>query len=103
MKKSILMFSLLLLVFFFPINTFGECIKGDCENGQGTYKFPAGGKYIGEWKNGKRHGQGTSTYFDGSKYVGEYKNDERDGTGTHISPDGKKYVGKWKAGEYMGK
>ena len=27
-------------------------------------------KYIGEYKDGKRHGQGTFTFDDGSKYVG---------------------------------
>ena len=57
MKKCALFVSLLFLVCSFPINTFGECIKGDCENGLGTYKFPAGGKYIGKWKAGEYMGK----------------------------------------------
>ena len=32
-----------------------------------------GDKYVGEYKNGKRHGQGTYTYPIGDKYVGEWK------------------------------
>ena len=33
-----------------------------------------GDKYVGEFKDGKKHGQGTYTYTDGRKYVGEFKN-----------------------------
>ena len=29
------------------------------EYGQGTYTFPDGRKYVGKWKNDKRHGKGT--------------------------------------------
>ena len=82
MKKSILIFSLLLLVCSFPMNTFGECIKGDCQNGQGTYTFPDGEKYVGEWENNKKHGQGTYTFPDGSKYEGEFRERLPNGQGT---------------------
>jgi len=30
------------------------CIEGDCENGQGTYTWANGDKYVGEWKDDKR-------------------------------------------------
>ena len=53
MKMNILILCLLLVVCSFPINTFGECIKGDCENGQGTFTFPDGKKYVGEFKDGE--------------------------------------------------
>ena len=36
-----------------------------------------GEKYVGEYKDGKKHGQGTYTYgkgkWEGDKYVGEFK------------------------------
>ena len=32
-------------------------------------------KYVGEWKEGKKHGQVTRTSADGDKYVGEFKKD----------------------------
>ena len=31
------------------------------DNCQGTITLASGGKYVGEWRNGKLHGQGTST------------------------------------------
>ena len=52
---------------------FAECIKGDCNNGYGTYTWPDGSKYVGEFKLGLFHGQGTLTYTDGRQYVGEFK------------------------------
>ena len=30
-----------------------ECIKGNCVNGQGTWLFEDGDKYVGEHKNGE--------------------------------------------------
>ena len=41
------------------------------------FTSPRGGKYEGEYKDGKRHGQGKLTYPDGSNYVGEWKDGER--------------------------
>jgi len=37
----------------------------------GSYTF-VGGKYFGEWKNGKMTGQGIETYANGSNYCGNY-------------------------------
>jgi hypothetical protein len=74
----------------------------------GTYTFPDGTKYVGEWKDNKPNGQGTFTesnsnqsiktftYPDGSKYVGEYKNNKRSGQGSMIFACGDEYVGAWK-------
>ena len=45
-------------------------------------------KYVGEYKDGKRHGQGTYTWFDGGKYEGEWKDGEHHGQGTLTLPDG---------------
>ena len=59
--------------------SFAECIKGDCNNGQGTQTFPDGYKYVGEFKDGLRHGQGTQTLPDGYKFVGEWKYDQQIG------------------------
>ena len=32
---------------------FAECIKGDCNNGYGTFTWTDGAKYVGEFKDGK--------------------------------------------------
>ena len=45
-------------------------------NGQGTFTYPDGNKYVGEFKNDNFDGQGTKTWSDGTKYVGEWKDDE---------------------------
>ena len=45
------------------------------------YIWENGTKYLGEWKDGKKHGQGTFTYgkgkWEGDKYDGEWKDGER--------------------------
>ena len=76
MKKSIILISILLLVSFHPMDTFGGCLEGDCQDGYGTYSYHDGSKYVGEWKDGKKDSQGTYTFSDGSKYVGEWKDGE---------------------------
>jgi hypothetical protein len=71
------------------------CI-GDCINGQGTYTYPDGTKYVGEHKDNKRHGQGTFTGLNSTKYTGEFKDDKANGQGEFTYPDGSKYVGEFK-------
>ena len=62
-----------------------------------TKIYPNGEKYIGEFKNGKRHGQGTLEYSIWKKYVGEWKDDKRHGQGTLINKlyIESTYVGEW--------
>jgi LysM repeat protein len=122
MKHLIL--SLLFIISIFSASAFPQCTEGNCENGQGTYKYSNGDKYKGEWKNNRcdgqgtltyldgsnyvgqwknhqRHGQGTYIYSDGSKYIGQFKDNQRHGQGTYIFPDGSKYVGQWKNNSYI--
>jgi len=63
-----------------------------------SYHWENGTKYMGEWKDGKKHGQGTETYPDGRKYEGEFKDGKQNGQGTYIYHDGRKYEGEWKNG-----
>ena len=63
----------------------------------GTYTWRDGTKYVGEYKDNKRHGQGTYTYASGDKYVGNFKDDVRHGQGTFtFAASGNKYVGNFK-------
>ncbi len=55
------------------------CYEGDCVNGQGTSRSIDGGKYAGEFKDGKQNGRGIL-----------------------ISPDGSRKTGHWVLGEYVG-
>lgn len=80
----------------------GKCISGDCMNGKGTYQYPFGGTYEGQWKDGKFHGQGTYTIPYYGKYTGEYREGKRDGQGTQIFREGGHYTGQWKDDKYEG-
>ena len=54
----------------------GEVSNGK-PNGFGVLTYPYDEKsVVGEWKNGKYDGQGTYTWSDGRKYVGEWKDGE---------------------------
>ena len=65
----------------------------------GTYTFPNGEKYVGEWRGGKRFGQGTYTYPEGVRYVGEYWDDQRDGQGIVYASNGSILLsGRWEHG-----
>ena len=70
----------------------GELWKGFGE--KGTHPI-----YKGDVENGKPNGQGTYTWSDGDKYVGEFKNGKKHGPGTWTSTDGDKYSGEWKKNE----
>ena len=81
---------------------YNTCI-GDCDNGEGTYTFANGAKYVGEFKDGLRHGEGTYTFANGAKYVGEWKDGVYHGQGTLSYVDGEKYVGEFKEDMFNGK
>jgi hypothetical protein len=76
-----------------------QCISGDCKNGRGTYIFPSGAKYIGDFKNGEIHGVGVCYYTNGSKYSGEWRHRYPEGKGTKTYSDGTTRTGLWKKGK----
>ena len=78
------------------------CIDGDCENGQGSYAFPDGSKYDGQFSAGKIHGYGTFYYANGDKYVGSFKANVAHGKGTIFHADATQTTGEWNDGEYIG-
>ena len=64
------------------------------------YIWENGSRYVGEWKDGKKHGQGTyisgKGEGEGDKYVGEWKDGER-WNGTLYDKEGK-IIGKFMNG-----
>ena len=81
---------LLLILLYLPFIGFGQCVSGDCENGYGTYTFRDGGKYVGQWKDDKKHGQGfemrsmSNEYVPGLKRIGNWENGIQTGKFTTI-------------------
>ncbi|WP_235298064.1 caspase family protein [Portibacter marinus] len=71
----------------------GQCVKGNCNNGKGTYIFKSGSKYSGEFKNGKIHHYGTLFFSDGKIYKGQWSNQRRHGKGVLKFLDGSIYSG----------
>ena len=68
----------------------------------GIFTYGSGEKYVGEWKDGKRHGQGTLSFTNGSKYVGEWKDRSMHGQGTQYNADGSvKREGIWEDGKFQ--
>ena len=96
MKRFLLSFFLLAVT---AVVADAQCVAGNCVNGQGTFVYPSGAKYIGNFKNGEIHGIGVCYYTDGSKFSGEWKNRYPDGKGTRTYADGTKRTGQWKKGK----
>jgi len=89
----------LALVFFVSEHVLSQCVSGDCNNGQGTYKYSDETEYTGQFKDGKAHGQGTAKYKIGSRYVGEFRDHMFNGKGTMYNATGDKWSGVWKDNE----
>ncbi len=93
-------FPLLLMVLFlssFFLNA--QCVQGDCFNGEGTFVYPSGTKYTGQFKNGEIHGQGTCDYVNGTKYSGQWVQRYPEGYGIKTYPDGTRREGQWLRGQ----
>jgi len=69
---------------------------------QRTYIFPDGRKYVGEYRDGKRHGKGTFTFPDGNKYVGEFRDGMPNGQGICVYANGNRYDGGYRDGSFHG-
>ncbi|MCP3930322.1 MAG: peptidase C14 caspase catalytic subunit p20 [Bacteroidetes bacterium] len=79
-----------------------NCIKGDCNNGKGTFVFSSGAKYIGEFKDRKIHGMGILYFSNGNKYLGNWVNQRREGMGKMIFVNGDEYQGEFKKNKMEG-
>ncbi|MGB5065725.1 MAG: PEGA domain-containing protein, partial [Candidatus Competibacter sp.] len=79
------------------------CLSGNCESGQGAYRYPDGSEYTGQFRNAKMYGQGTYIYAGrGEKYVGEWRNGSIDGQGVYYYRSGNRYEGEWRNGHKNG-
>lgn len=79
-----------------------QCAKGNCMNGQGTYQYSSGAKYVGNFLNGKIHGQGILYFSNGDRYIGDWRNQQRSGRGRYISKNGDTYLGDFLYNNFHG-
>ena len=79
-----------------------QCIRGNCYSGIGTYKYPSGAKYSGEFRNGKIHGNGILYFSNGNKYTGEWVNQYREGQGKMVFASGEVYTGSFRKSKFSG-
>jgi hypothetical protein len=125
MPKNLLMF--LMLTFFVDVNAQHKsgCISGTCTNGKGTYAYPNGSRYSGDFRaslpygkgsllsrdgsiyhgdyvKGLKHGKGKMTYTNGDTYFGEFKNDIIAGQGKMNYRNKDSYYGSWHDGQSHG-
>lgn len=94
-SKMLIFSSFFFLLFTNLVMASTGCIRGDCTNGHGTFKWPSGNEYTGTFKNGSRDGQGVFLFTNGDKYIGEFKQGKRTGIGTYFFADGSKYEGEY--------
>ena len=70
--------------------------------GKGTFTYPFGDKYVGEYKDGNRSGQGTYTWENPwEQYVGQWLNAKKHGYGKVTYSDGIVKEGLWKEGDFI--
>ena len=79
----------------------GEWCDGKA-NGHGVMEYANGDRYEGKWKDGCRFGQGTHHFKDGGVYEGQWRNAAPDGHGKMTLKNGSHYEGNWKDGKWHG-
>jgi hypothetical protein len=73
------------------------------QDGYGTYVYPTGDKYEGNWKDYRKNGHGVFTWVNGNKYDGNWENDQITGQGTFTWSNGNSFTGDWKNNKIEGK
>ncbi len=71
-------------------------------DGQGEMVYDSGGRYVGQFKNGKREGTGTFYYPSGNIYTGNWVRDLENGKGKYTWKDGTTYEGDYVDGDRNG-
>lgn len=94
-------YSTVLVFLIFSIPSYSQCIKGDCNNGEGIISYLDGSSYTGQFHNGKSEGYGTWCFANGDKYEGYFKNNFQHGKGIVFHTEGGITFGEWINGEYF--
>jgi len=79
------------------------CVSGDCRNGYGTYYYPNGNKYVGDFSEGKPNGKGILYCANGNKYIGHWEDNWQQGEGKFVFTEGHEYFGQFQRNQFHGK
>ena len=102
-KIYIFLISSLYSLSIFSLNPCPDNPEDKWHNCFGSYQYPSGETYSGEWKNNLFDGDGVFLYQNGDRYVGQFKKDLPEGKGTYQYKNGDLYVGAWKNGKRQSK
>jgi hypothetical protein len=78
------------------------CAATPPQNGIGTFIWPDGSSYSGEWRNGQQFGRGVFVGASGQRYEGSWAYGLPDGQGIYTWPDGRRYVGAFQRDKFHG-
>lgn len=100
--KQLMSLVAVILIISLPQLSFAQCLSGSCWDGKGTYLYPSGAKYSGQFRNGKIHGKGVLYFSNGNKYTGNWVNHYREGRGKLEFENGDIYSGEFRASRMDG-
>lgn len=90
---------LLFLFSLFITSIMAQCLEGNCQNGEGTFLFKNGQRYVGSFQRAEPAGEGTLFYVNGERYRGQFVNGKPHGQGIYWYPDGSSREGIWQKGK----
>ncbi len=100
--KQLMSLVVVAIISILPQNLNAQCLSGSCWDGKGSYLYPSGAKYVGNFRNGKIHGKGTLYFSNGNKYKGDWIANYRDGKGKLEYHNGDTYEGDFKSSKIHG-
>ena len=82
-------------------NLNGERTKPQTQSQFVSINYPNGDRYIGEYRNGRRHGLGLYYYTNGDFWFGQYVEGVRKGYGCLFGHDNLLFAGRWDNEDYQ--